>query len=278
MQSRDHRSAATPNSPADGCGSVTVELSAAQVDSVVRMASTGGVVSLLLAGLLRVRCALEDSRDRFDDRRLAKSLLMGLRVLSCFPADERWMSNTEVACVVGMGISTTHRYVSTLVAVGLLERDPATRQYRLWRHGGLAQSYRRPDTARVNGAIGGEDDVAPAGEGVVGIDLSPMQVQLVLKAAADAGVVSLLLSGLVAVPEVRGAALDRVVDLGLSRSLLCGLLMLSAFPVDGSRVGIGELAGSLGMHTSTAHRYIASLQVADLVERDPKTRSYRLAL
>jgi DNA-binding IclR family transcriptional regulator len=30
-----------------------------------------------------------------------------------------------------MGASTTHRYVSTLLEVGLLERDPVSREYRL---------------------------------------------------------------------------------------------------------------------------------------------------
>lgn len=34
-----------------------------------------------------------------------------------------------------MGASTTHRYVSTLVEVGLLERDPVSREYRLTRKG-----------------------------------------------------------------------------------------------------------------------------------------------
>jgi hypothetical protein len=31
--------------------------------------------------------------------------------------------------------STTHRYISTLVEVGVLERDPASRHYRLPRKG-----------------------------------------------------------------------------------------------------------------------------------------------
>jgi DNA-binding IclR family transcriptional regulator len=30
-----------------------------------------------------------------------------------------------------MSLSATHRFVSTLVAVGLVERDPLTRHYRL---------------------------------------------------------------------------------------------------------------------------------------------------
>jgi DNA-binding IclR family transcriptional regulator len=38
---------------------------------------------------------------------------------------------TDVAHELEMGASTTHRYISTLVEVGLLERDPVSRKYRL---------------------------------------------------------------------------------------------------------------------------------------------------
>ncbi len=36
-----------------------------------------------------------------------------------------------MASQLGMSPSTTHRYVSTLVEFGLLERSPRTRKYRL---------------------------------------------------------------------------------------------------------------------------------------------------
>jgi IclR family pca regulon transcriptional regulator len=52
-------------------------------------------------------------------------------VLSCFPADGGYLGIAELARTLGMNTSTTHRYVTTLLAVGLLERDPATRRYRL---------------------------------------------------------------------------------------------------------------------------------------------------
>jgi DNA-binding IclR family transcriptional regulator len=35
-----------------------------------------------------------------------------------------------VAGELGLGVSTTHRYASTLLEVGLLERDPVSREYR----------------------------------------------------------------------------------------------------------------------------------------------------
>ncbi len=68
---------------------------------------------------------------QMEDRRLSRSLLSGLLVLSCFPPDGGYMGIAELARVLGMNTSTTHRYVTTLLAVGLLERDAATRRYRL---------------------------------------------------------------------------------------------------------------------------------------------------
>ncbi len=81
-----------------------------------------------------------DSREwaspaQMDDHRLSRSLLSGLRVLSCFPLNGGYMGIAALGRMLEMNTSTTHRYVSTLLAVGLLERDAATRRYRLARMG-----------------------------------------------------------------------------------------------------------------------------------------------
>jgi len=68
---------------------------------------------------------------QLDDRRLSRSLLSGLLVLSCFPSDGGSLGIAELARRLDMNTSTTHRYVTTLLAVGLLERDSSTRRYRL---------------------------------------------------------------------------------------------------------------------------------------------------
>jgi len=52
-------------------------------------------------------------------------------MLASFPGDGSYVSIAKLARLLGMSPSTTHRYVSTLLAVGLLERDPRTRKYRL---------------------------------------------------------------------------------------------------------------------------------------------------
>jgi hypothetical protein len=110
---------------------VVLELSAAQVDRVIRSASEGSSMSLLLSGLRDVREILAREPSQMEDNRLSRSLLAGLLMLASFPTDGSYLGNAEIARLLDMNPSTTHRYVSTLVAVGLLERDPSTRRYRL---------------------------------------------------------------------------------------------------------------------------------------------------
>jgi hypothetical protein len=116
---------------------VLIELSKSQVDQVVRSAGQGGTLSVLLAAVKDPEWPLALDSDEWahpaqmDDRRLSRSLLSGLLVLSCFPTDGGFLGIAELARMLDMNTSTTHRYVTTLLAVGLLERDPATRKYRL---------------------------------------------------------------------------------------------------------------------------------------------------
>lgn len=116
---------------------VTIELSKAQVDQVIRAARQGGTMSVLLSAVRDTSWTLavvsEDGElpPQMDDRRLSRSLLAGLLVLSCFPADGGYLGIAELARRLRMNTSTTHRYVTTLLSVGLLERDAGTRRYRL---------------------------------------------------------------------------------------------------------------------------------------------------
>jgi hypothetical protein len=116
---------------------ISIELSNAQVDQVIRAAGEGGTMSVLLSALKDPDWALAvDSQEwsypeQMDDRRLSRSLLSGLLVLSCFPLDGSSLGIAELARILDMNTSTTHRYVTTLLAVGLLDRDPATRRYRI---------------------------------------------------------------------------------------------------------------------------------------------------
>lgn len=100
-----------------------------------------------------------------------------------------------------------------------------------------------------------------------------------MRAASDAGSLSLLLSGLGDSKDALEKAQQAVgiTEANLSSSLLSGLLVLAAFPSDGTSLGNAEVARMMGMNPSTAHRYITTLVVAGLLEKDPGTRRYRLA-
>jgi hypothetical protein len=118
---------------------VSITLSGNQIDHVVRAALGEGAtpsVSALVAGSglhnPSARVALS-ARYRMlqDNRRLSRSLLAGLLVLSCFPPEGVDLGIKDISEQLDLNTSTVHRYVVTLVAAGLLERDPETRRYRL---------------------------------------------------------------------------------------------------------------------------------------------------
>jgi hypothetical protein len=112
-------------------GKVVIELSATQIACVARAGGDAGSVSLLLAGLTKQQDELATKVRALDDRRLSRSLLTGLSMLLSFPSDNSYIGVAELAALLGMHVSTTHRYVSTLTAAGLVEQDPDTRRYRL---------------------------------------------------------------------------------------------------------------------------------------------------
>lgn len=103
---------------------VSITLSAAQVAEVVRAASNSRApsVSALLGGYIPADVS---------DPRLSQSLMRGLSILTCFGPDGEARGIVELAGELGMSPSTAHRYAYTLVELGLLERCPKTRKYRL---------------------------------------------------------------------------------------------------------------------------------------------------
>jgi len=115
---------------------VVIALDRAQVDQVVCAASERSAISVLLGGLGDFRETLAGDAgavrpSQMDDRRLSRSLLAGLLVLAALPADGSYVRLVDVARITGMNNSMIHRYVSTLMSVGLVERNPRTRRYRL---------------------------------------------------------------------------------------------------------------------------------------------------
>jgi hypothetical protein len=137
--------------------SIKITLSATQVDDVVRAASRGRApsISTLIAdslaapladkpaanGTKAVATTLARSIDGrgympsdTSDPRMSRSLLRGLSLLAGFGPDGAERGIVELAEDLGMSPSTAHRYALTLVEVGLLERCPRTRKYRLPQH------------------------------------------------------------------------------------------------------------------------------------------------
>ncbi len=114
---------------------ITIELTRPQVDRIVRESANGTGVSSLLRGLSGNETLASRYEALAESPRLSRSLLLGLLVLASFPGDGDSLAVSDVAAQLGMSPSTTHRYMTTLLAVGLLEQDPRTRRYRLPREG-----------------------------------------------------------------------------------------------------------------------------------------------
>ncbi len=74
--------------------------------------------------------AWEDPLTLGGEARYSQSLERGLAILACFSLERPLLGIAELAEMLGMSRSTTHRYVITLVALGYL-RQGAQRKYRL---------------------------------------------------------------------------------------------------------------------------------------------------
>ena len=97
---------------------ISIELTRAQVNQIVRGASQEDSVSNLLRGLSDRRGLASHFRALSESPRLSRSLLLGLLVFACFPSDGDALAVTDVATRLHMSPSTTHRYMTTLLAVG----------------------------------------------------------------------------------------------------------------------------------------------------------------
>jgi IclR family pca regulon transcriptional regulator len=61
----------------------------------------------------------------------SQSLERGLAILSVFRSGRPLLGVSEIGRELGLGRSTTHRYVATLATLGYLQQDGATKKYRL---------------------------------------------------------------------------------------------------------------------------------------------------
>lgn len=60
----------------------------------------------------------------------SKSLEKGLKILSLFNRETPALSQTEIANIIGLNMTSTYRYINTLVEMGYLEKDNSTKLVR----------------------------------------------------------------------------------------------------------------------------------------------------
>jgi DNA-binding MarR family transcriptional regulator len=109
---------------------ITLNLTPAQVREVLRQAAGGEGIQGALSKLTNHSQLVTARAAARDDIQLSGSLLLGLIVLRCFPADGSELRVLDLAQRLGLTPSTTHRYLKTLVIAGLLDQNPTTRRYR----------------------------------------------------------------------------------------------------------------------------------------------------
>jgi Fic family protein len=116
--------------PPDPAGErpIAIVLSRSQVDQIFRAASQSAGAGSLFTGL-HESSTIDISAVARASSRVSASLLTGLAVLGVLPRDGSELSNVQIARALNIGVSTAHRYLVTLLAVGLVQRDPNTRRY-----------------------------------------------------------------------------------------------------------------------------------------------------
>jgi hypothetical protein len=111
---------------------ISIDLTPQQIDRVVRAASGESVLPARLAEMRAVRALLPGSADSLrHDPRLSQSLILGMTIFAALPTDGTYVSISTLVSSIGLSPSTVHRYLATLVALGLAERNPRTRGYRV---------------------------------------------------------------------------------------------------------------------------------------------------
>lgn len=112
----------------------------------------------------------------------------------------------------------------------------------------------------------------------VRITLTDGQVEQVVRAVAGRPGVVDLLSEVSGLDMLRSVAIPMLDDLRCSRSTLRALLVLAAFPGDGSERELADVARELEFSPSTTHRYIVTWLTVGLLEQEPRSRRYRRTL
>ncbi len=112
----------------------------------------------------------------------------------------------------------------------------------------------------------------------VTITLTDRQVRQVLREASGRTSLASVLPEVGGLEVLRSVVLSLKDDATCSRSTLRALLVLAAFPADGSERELSDVARQLGLSPSTTHRYIGTWMAVGMLEQDPRSRRYRRVL
>jgi IclR-like helix-turn-helix domain-containing protein len=109
---------------------LTIALTSTQVSQVLRHASRRPGLAHMFSALDDPKALRDAVAPLLNDDAYSRSTLRALLVLGSFDADGSERELTDVARALRLSPSTTHRYVGTWLALGLLEQDPVSRRYR----------------------------------------------------------------------------------------------------------------------------------------------------
>jgi hypothetical protein len=111
----------------------------------------------------------------------------------------------------------------------------------------------------------------------VTITLSGAQVAHIARGLSGGSSVTGFVAGLTGAVGFQDSVESMLSDARYSHSLLKALLVLAAFPMDGSELALSDVTGQLNWSPSTTHRYFVTWTAVGALERNPDTRRYRRA-
>ncbi len=109
---------------------MSIALTDGQVAQVLREASHRAQLASLVSEVDQLDGLASVAEPLLEDSNLSRSTLRALLVLDALPPDGSARELTEIARGLEVSASTTHRYIRTWMALGLIEQDPRSRRYR----------------------------------------------------------------------------------------------------------------------------------------------------
>jgi len=106
----------------------------------------------------------------------------------------------------------------------------------------------------------------------VAIRLSRAQIAYVVRLAAGGSTLGVPLAGEVDMRALHGILEPLMDDVSLSRSTYRALLVLHAFPINGEKREVTDVARQLRLSPSTTHRYARTWEAIGLLEQDAASR------